>query len=347
MGERERMGVTNLQVTLGNRTGAHSVHVTMAVWSTDELRGFWFLYGWWVGGLSVQVALRDQSTVFGQMHRTCGQSPDNPGGPASRLPWGKFRKITGDVSSVQETSESAGLQGFSEGVPHLLGKVGRGDPIHRSEKVGLGRSPGHSKGLGSENWPDSGDLRGCGQGLRTAGGLVNLQGTAKSIASLQCAVSPRHRALGQPPSAPAVHGPGLDAQWGPRGGVSRASGPPAASSPAPAPAARGGVRRARRSVAVDAEEAARGVWKAEAAYTRPAAAAARARIHDGVACAPVRQPACGAAVQQLQLPRGEELPHLGYGGAARCAGARRSGERHRPQWLQEEHAPCRGVGRSD
>lgn len=57
VGERERMGVTNLQVTLGKRTGAHSVHVTMGVWSADELRGFWFFYRWWVGGLRVQVAL--------------------------------------------------------------------------------------------------------------------------------------------------------------------------------------------------------------------------------------------------------------------------------------------------
>lgn len=81
--------------------------------------------------------LRGQSTVSGEMHRTCGQSANNPGGPASRRPWGKFQ-ISGDVSSVQETSESVGLQGFSEGVPHLLGKVGRGDPIHRSEKGGLG-----------------------------------------------------------------------------------------------------------------------------------------------------------------------------------------------------------------
>ena len=84
------------------------------------------------------MALGDQSTVSGEMHRTCGQSPNNPGGPASRRPWGKFQKISGDVSSVQETSESVGLQGFSEDVPHLLGKVGRGDPIHRSEKGGLG-----------------------------------------------------------------------------------------------------------------------------------------------------------------------------------------------------------------
>ena len=66
MGERERMGVTNLQVTLGNRTGAHSVHVTMAVWSTDELRGFWFLYGWWVGGLSVQVALSSNAIQYSE-----------------------------------------------------------------------------------------------------------------------------------------------------------------------------------------------------------------------------------------------------------------------------------------
>ena len=39
---------------------------------------------------------------------------------------------------------------------------------------------------------------------------------------------------------------------------------------------------------------------------------------------------------------GKEGPQL-----ARTGGARRSGERHRPQWLQEEHAPCRGVGRGD
>lgn len=149
--------------------------------------------------------LRDQSTVSGQMHRTCGQSPDNPGGPASRRPWGKFGKVSGDVSSVQETSESVGLQGFAEGVPHLPGKVGRGGPIHRLEKVGLGRSPGDSKGLGSENWPDSGGLRGRGQGLRTAGGLVTLQGTAKSVASLQ--VCGQSTPQGTRPAAKRPRGP--------------------------------------------------------------------------------------------------------------------------------------------
>lgn len=220
--------------------------------------------------------------------------------------------------------------------------------IHCPGEAGLGRFPGDSRGLGFRDWPDSGDLRGCGQGLRTAGGLVNLQGTAGCMASLQgCGPSPSgRRALGQPPSAPAVHGPGLDAQRGPGGGVSRASSPPAASGPAPAPATRCGVRCTRRAVAVDAEEAARGVRKAEAAHTWPAAAAARARVHDGVACAPVRQPACGAAVQQLQLPRSEQLPHLGHGRSARRAGARCSREGHGPQRLQEEHAACRGVGRS-
>lgn len=37
VGEGGRMGVTNLQVTLEERTGAHSLHVTMVAWSTDEL----------------------------------------------------------------------------------------------------------------------------------------------------------------------------------------------------------------------------------------------------------------------------------------------------------------------
>lgn len=42
MGERERMGVTNFQVVLGKRTGAHSVPVTMAVCSAEnsEVSGF-------------------------------------------------------------------------------------------------------------------------------------------------------------------------------------------------------------------------------------------------------------------------------------------------------------------
>ena len=31
------MGVTKLQVTLEERTGAHSLHVTTVAWSTDEL----------------------------------------------------------------------------------------------------------------------------------------------------------------------------------------------------------------------------------------------------------------------------------------------------------------------
>lgn len=194
-----------------------------------------------------------------------------------------------------------------------------------------------------------GALRGRGQGSRTAGGLVSLQGTTGSMANLQgCGPSPRDcRTLGQPPSAPAAHVLDLDAQRGPGGGVARASGPPAASSPAPAPAAGCGVRRARSTVAVDAKETARSVRKAEAAHARPATAAARARVHDGVARAPVGQPACGAAVQQLQLPRGEQLPHLGHGRAPRCARARCSREGQWPQRLQEENAPCRWVGRSD
>lgn len=50
------MGVTNIQVTLGKRTGAHSVHVTMGAGqlTNSEASGF---YRWWVGGLRVQVAL--------------------------------------------------------------------------------------------------------------------------------------------------------------------------------------------------------------------------------------------------------------------------------------------------
>lgn len=38
------MGVSNLQVTVRERTGAHSFHVTMGAWSPVELCGFRFLY---------------------------------------------------------------------------------------------------------------------------------------------------------------------------------------------------------------------------------------------------------------------------------------------------------------
>lgn len=136
--------------------------------------------------------------------------------------------------------------------------------------------------------------------------------------------------------------PSLDVQRGPGSRIARAPCPAAAARPAPAPAARCRVRCSWSAVAVDAEEPSGGVREAEAAHTRPAASAARARVHDGVARAAIGQPTRGAAVQQLQLPRGEQLPHLGHGRATRCTRARSSGEGYRSQRLQEEHAPCGG-----
>lgn len=218
-------------------------------------------------------------------------------------------------------------------MPHPLEKVREGREIHCPREVGLSWCPGNSREFVSRDWPVFGGLRGRGRCKKTAGGH---RGRGPSPGD--------RRALSQPLNAPAVGAPGLDTQRDPGGGVTSASGPATTSRPAPAPAAGCGVGRAGRAIAVDAEKATGSVRKAEAAHARPAPAATRARIHDGVARTPVGQPACGAAVQQLQLPGGEQLPHLGHGRTARCAGARCSREGQGPQRLQEEHTPCGGWG---
>lgn len=183
-----------------------------------------------------------------------------------------------------------------------------------------------------------GTSEGCGPSPGTSRGKTHLQGLQGrrqcpgDIRALDHSPSPPNRPLSWV----------LDTQRGPGSRVACASSPAAASSPAPAPTPRSGIRSAWCAVAVNAEEASGGIWEAEAAHAGPEAPAARTRVYDGVARTAIGQPARGAAVQQLQLPRGEELAHLGHCCPARRTRARCSSERHRPQWLQEEHASCGG-----
>lgn len=137
----------------------------------------------------------------------------------------------------------------------------------------------------------------------------------------------------------------LDTQRSPGSRVPGPSRPASSARPTPAPASWSRVWGTWGAVAVDAEEASGGVGETQAAHARPRAPAANSRIHDGVARAAIGQPACSAAVQQLQLPRGEQLPDLGHRCTPRRAGASRPGQGHWPQRLQEEHAACGTRGR--
>lgn len=144
----------------------------------------------------------------------------------------------------------------------------------------------------------------------------------------------------QPPTPQMRFLPDLDMQRGPGSRIPRPSRPTSSAGPAPAPAAWSRVWGTWSAVAIDTEEPSGGVRETEAANAGPRTSAASSRIHDGVARAAVRQPACSAAVQQLQLPRSEQLPDLGHCSAPRRARAHSAGQGHRSQWLQEKHAAC-------
>lgn len=134
--------------------------------------------------------------------------------------------------------------------------------------------------------------------------------------------------------------PDLDTQWDPGSRIPRPSSPTSSAGPAPAPATWSRVWGTRSAVAVDTEEASGGVRETEAAHAGPRTSAASSRIHDGIARAAIRQPACSTAVQQLQLPRSEQLPDFGHCGTPRRARAHRPGQGHRSQRFQEKHTAC-------
>lgn len=145
------------------------------------------------------------------------------------------------------------------------------------------------------------------------------------------------RPLDQSPTPQTRIRPDLDMQRGPGSRIPRPSGPTSSAGPAPAPAAWSRVWGTWSAVAVDTEEASGGVRETEAAHAGPRTSAASSWIHDGVPRAAIRQPACSAAVQQLQLPRSEQLPDLGHSGTPRRARAHSPSQGHRSQRLQEKH----------
>lgn len=89
--------------------------------------------------------------------------------------------------------------------------------------------------------------------------------------------------------------------------------------------------------AVDAVEAELFIGEAQVSDARLGAPAARAGVDHGVTHAAVLQPARLAAVQELELPRGVQLTHLGRRRAVSSAGLRRLRVVHLLEAFQEVH----------
>lgn len=88
-------------------------------------------------------------------------------------------------------------------------------------------------------------------------------------------------------------------------------------------------------VAVDAKEFVFLVWKAQIADPRLPASAPRARVDNGIPDASVAHPACFTLVQQLDLPSGVELAHLGHRSTVLLAGLGSLWEAQLPIGLEE------------
>lgn len=94
------MGVLNLQVTVGERTGA-TVSLSPRGMVTRGTLHFLFLRVM-KGRFSVQVTVK--SSVSREIDTESGQSPDNPWGPASRRPRGWFCPFPGDLWRYSQPS---------------------------------------------------------------------------------------------------------------------------------------------------------------------------------------------------------------------------------------------------